>query len=854
MSEFLRNDIQGSLQTGLGQVLQLLRTLDLIPGDDQLNDNARAALEQLNNLAGAERPAVHNEIDNFTFEIPEQTLQGFIATLGNIRPKVGLHYLDRNNLLQMNANPASYAYTNPELAGQRARDAQMANQAAPHDEPALAAAVQAAAAAARNANAAAAAEAPAWNLLQREIAGDTRQEDALLVFTDAQHKQPDWYTVVRNLKHFGEPLGYNNDHYKRCLDRFVGYFAPSLKPVTDDLNATDLAKFLMKMSIPVPKHEKIAHQIENLTRQPNENIRAPMAQLQGLAQAYYSDKPENDRPALINRLMIKGLYSFTTGVTQQELKHSLDRYQMQGKDPDWLTLLEATVNSERNTGPPQNILRFQQINTSSTSLFTTTFSPVDMPVYFQPQPIDYLPLTMNNPYHPPGHHFEPVKPYYPSTQPNPAIRPPPFHPPPPAQPPPLAPIAIQHQPMQNLQNLAANQQQPHPLQNNPLPVPQFIENNLPFADVPNLEQLLANQPQAEAPALPDNFVFDRPVDQPPLAQANYVTPPPLPARNQPPARQGATEQRPQRDAIAVRRRLYNPTTGQDEYYDYYDNNHVALYNSVVMQSPYRRYSVAESKPNPQPNSQNRPSRSPNRNNSNQYSRPDSRDRRPNSQQYRNSGDRRPDSRDRRPDSRDRRSNYQDRRPDSRDRRPDSRNNQNNDRSYDRSRDRRNSYQNPRPNSPYRRDSNQSDYRRSNSNDRRPPYRPSSNYRPNSPSYRPPNNQYNDRRYDRSNSREKSYNRSNNYSSNTRDRSNSPKNYPGMMPGFNCSLDYSPWKIKSCMKCLSREEHHEYQCPTYIRYHTNICPKCNAGYHFAEDCKKPKIRSRSPSNNYPKTKN
>jgi len=163
--------------------------------------------------------------------------------------------------------------------------------------------------------------------------------------------------------------------------------APSLKPVTDDLNAADLAKFLMKMSVPVPKHEKIANQIENLTRQPNENIRAPMAQLQGLAQAYYSDKPENDRPALINRLMIKGLYSFTTGVTQQELKHSLDRYQVQGKYPDWLTLLEATVDSERNTGPPQNVLFFQQINTSSTSLFTTTFSLVEMPVYFQPQPI-----------------------------------------------------------------------------------------------------------------------------------------------------------------------------------------------------------------------------------------------------------------------------------------------------------------------------------------------------------------------------------------------------------------------------------------------------------------------------------
>jgi len=74
MSEFLQNDLQGSFQTGLGQVLHLFRDLNLIPqNEENLPQATRDTLARLRNLTSAERPAVHNEIENFTFVVPNET-------------------------------------------------------------------------------------------------------------------------------------------------------------------------------------------------------------------------------------------------------------------------------------------------------------------------------------------------------------------------------------------------------------------------------------------------------------------------------------------------------------------------------------------------------------------------------------------------------------------------------------------------------------------------------------------------------------------------------------------------------------------------------------------------------------
>ena len=60
-------------------------------------------------------------------------------------------------------------------------------------------------------------------------------------------------------------------------------------------------------------------------------------------------------------------------------------------------------------------------------------------------------------------------------------------------------------------------------------------------------------------------------------------------------------------------------------------------------------------------------------------------------------------------------------------------------------------------------------------------------------------------------------------------------YKKMERGENCREDYDPRKEKECRKCTS-PGHHEFECRTYKRYNTkkcSICKKCN---HFADECR------------------
>jgi hypothetical protein len=237
-----------------------------------------------------------------------------------------------------------------------------------------------------------------WELMQRDSSNDIRQEDSLLVFIDPKHTIIDWYTVVKNIKKFGEPLGYTEQHYLNVMQRFVGYFAPALKPITDELNAIELAKFLMKMSMPVSKFERLTQQITNLTRIPSDNLRAVMAQMQGLALALYNNKPQDEQKSLVNRLLITALLSFTVGPTKASLSAEIYSLQLQGKTPEWLNLLDAVINSERIHGVPQMQLHFKTNFTPTPALFNTMHISVDNPA--------------NNPYSPVEYHIEPVNTIY----------------------------------------------------------------------------------------------------------------------------------------------------------------------------------------------------------------------------------------------------------------------------------------------------------------------------------------------------------------------------------------------------------------------------------------------------------
>ncbi len=122
------------------------------------------------------------------------------------------------------------------------------------------------------------------------------------------------------------------------------------------------------------------------------------------------------------------------------------------------------------------------------------------------------------------------------------------------------------------------------------------------------------------------------------------------------------------------------------------------------------------------------------------------------------------------------------------------------------------------------------------NDRRPPSRP-----------RKPENSargsYDNRDRGRTPNRE---DRGNQDRSRTRERSYGKYDAE---PGYNCSYDYDPSRMKHCSKCLTHGKHHEFACPDYERWTRTPCPKCKYGMHFSRGCKMqqgtPESRQNSP---------
>jgi hypothetical protein len=150
--------------------------------------------------------------------------------------------------------------------------------------------------------------------------------------------------------------------------------------VVNELDANELARFFMRMSAPVPKVELLIPSINSLIRQPGDHIHIIVAQLQGLLSALYANHSEDEKKLQVNRLMIQGLISFTTGMTQKSLLAIVESAQMSGKVLEPTVLIDSIIMSEKAHGAPTIPLQFKSPNMSHQSLFHSTFMPVDAPV------------------------------------------------------------------------------------------------------------------------------------------------------------------------------------------------------------------------------------------------------------------------------------------------------------------------------------------------------------------------------------------------------------------------------------------------------------------------------------------
>ena len=381
-AHFLSEAVKDNLTDSLNEMITLFRAIRPIN-----NEPYTQALDRLIASQAPPRNQIDTAAEEFTFDIPEHTYETMIARLRDTALREGVHYKDVHNNTFMNTNMNCFQTTPPALAGTRARtalitatpNATQEQRQAEHDR---------ASAEQQTFNDAAALQPPVWEIMQRQGNNDIRQEDSLLIFLDTQRKQPHWYKIIHNLKTYGEQSGYTLNHYKRCLDRFVGFFAPHLSPVTDNLEPVDLAKFLLKLTMPEPTKDRLTQQLASLTRQPNTPLRFVINELLAIAKVYYHDNTPEEKEVLINRLMILGLTQFTTGETCKHLKTTTEYAAAYNKQLDWKKLLDSATYSERINGTPQQNLSFKPPSGTSMSLFHSELLPLDLPEFLPPNPVD----------------------------------------------------------------------------------------------------------------------------------------------------------------------------------------------------------------------------------------------------------------------------------------------------------------------------------------------------------------------------------------------------------------------------------------------------------------------------------
>jgi hypothetical protein len=93
----------------------------------------------------------------------------------------------------------------------------------------------------------------------------------------------DWYRTIKELAKLGELLGYTEQHYKAALDRWVSYFSPNLRTMTERMEVTSQAHLLMKMTAPENEYDRLTHALYTLVRKAGTSLPVVIAQLHEIA-------------------------------------------------------------------------------------------------------------------------------------------------------------------------------------------------------------------------------------------------------------------------------------------------------------------------------------------------------------------------------------------------------------------------------------------------------------------------------------------------------------------------------------------------------------------------------------------
>jgi hypothetical protein len=381
------NDILDVVKADDNAVTALIDTMRAMAG----NNAAMTKLLDRTGQALPVRSAARGATETITFTVPAMSLTEWCNDLRRqrITPVINVHFREVDEKLYRNINLDSFTVNDAE-EGWRARDA-LANWPLVNEnnlpirnaegnplqwptEEELKAAYDTAARAARVVNEAARAAQQQWKLLQKDHTNDTRAEYSLIRYL-SDPKTIDWLRTIENIAEYGRESGYTLAHYKRALGRFVSHFDPSLRPITEKMEANEMATFLSNLTLPDYEFKVFEQQIHKLVRLPGQKIKAVMSTLHALAQSLYKGLEPTEAKALTNRVMVISLCSMTIVETKHQLEETIRTCYREKRKLKWELLLEGVMPSESKHGTPAMPLPFKKLSEPTLMNFNVVTTP-----------------------------------------------------------------------------------------------------------------------------------------------------------------------------------------------------------------------------------------------------------------------------------------------------------------------------------------------------------------------------------------------------------------------------------------------------------------------------------------------
>lgn len=349
-------------------VEQLMEAVKAL-GSNDMQEADRLLTEASKNWKKTNKEEKKDIKGDIKFKVPEDTLESWCDKLrkNKIKPMHFVHFREMNGRLMANINAKTYTLDEGESGNREIEILLARKQEASQEE--INRAYEKGVLSAKIENDKAINETGTWILLSRIAENDTSEDDAMIRYVENDNNQIDYFYSVRNLASLGERLGYTEYHYKNTLDRWVSYFDPQLRPLTERMGMNEMATFLSNLTLPESEYEMIEREINGLVRKQGDKIISVMTYLKALAETKYRELNQVEKELVISKIMITGLLNMTSGKTKASLVEALNECKRKNIDIEWESFLEGVVKCEIFYGLPTENLRYKKATEQTISNF-----------------------------------------------------------------------------------------------------------------------------------------------------------------------------------------------------------------------------------------------------------------------------------------------------------------------------------------------------------------------------------------------------------------------------------------------------------------------------------------------------